>query len=108
MTFGGSKSRNVVFEIDDDVDVYGSCAAILRNVHWIFGGAEKNKKQVRKFLITSFSSIKDTQAAKIVGCRVIKDHQLPFVFEFGACDTFNDEVLLCFGKDMVDNKKCRM
>ena len=60
MTFGGSKSRNVVFEIDDDVDVYGSCAAILRNVHWIFGGAEKNKKQVRKFLITSFSSIKDT------------------------------------------------
>lgn len=78
-----------------------------------FSGAERQtghrltSVKYTVYFVTKCIILTLIQVAKITGCQLVKHHRLPFNFEFGACGQFNNEILLCFSSDMVDNKKCR-
>ena len=49
------------------------------------------------------------KAAKVVGCEMIRQSDLPFDFDRGSCNTFEvpeEKALMCFSKN--DLRSCHM
>ena len=46
------------------------------------------------------------KASKIIGCELVQQADMPFDFDRGFCNTFNEKALMCF--DINNARKCRM
>ena len=69
-------------------EVFESCGVTHENNHYIYGGDE-NKRQVLQLIDCSLS---------LIGT-------IPFNHEWGACDSSNGIIVLCF--DINNYKRCR-
>lgn len=76
------------------------CGTTFMGQFWYFGGYFHTigDRQVRFYLPNS-DKIKVIKASKIEGCKLVRQHDLPFHFASGVCNSFLqpiERVLLCF------------
>ena len=79
----------------------------LRGQFWYFG-IHSDKRQVTLEIMISKINYR-FKAAKVVGCEMIRQSDLPFDFDRGSCNTFEvpeEKVLMCFG--LKSTKNCHM
>lgn len=74
----------------NEEEVFKSCGVTHRNKRIIFGGVV-NQKQI----------------LRLDSCKVTVIGELPFNFVLGACDTRNDDIVLCFGDGSAGCRQCR-
>ena len=49
------------------------------------------------------------KASKIVGCELVRQADMPFDFDRGFCNTFDEKALMCFHlNNSISARKCRM
>lgn len=92
--FRGRVDREMVFTLEADTSVTGSCSVKFQGKFYVFGGVGTGRDGTR-------------QISRIQGCSLIRqDEDLPFDFKHGACNSFTlaDEVaFLCFSESTADN-----
>jgi len=84
----------VEFSFSDQTGAYGSCSTVINGKSIILGGDNDH----------SFKN----QISLVKDCRLTRIGSLPFTFNFGACNTFQNSdgisrALLCFGYDGRSN-----
>ena len=83
------------FEYEDDINTYCSCSLMLRGSMMLFGGFGNYSRQL----------------LSIGNCSLKLEGQLPFDFQTGACETFDqsqtgESALLCFSETSSPYKDC--
>ena len=86
---GETGELSTAFDFQDFQSVFESCGVTHENNFFIYGGRYENKRQVLQLTDCSLSNI----------------GSIPFDHWYGACDSTNGTIVLCF--DVNDNKQCR-
>ena len=80
----GQFDDDLDFVIEDDSNVYKSCAVTFKNEFYVYGSYYENEEWYRPI-------------SKIDGCRLRKIGELPFYHSYGACAVVDDDsIYLCF------------
>ena len=93
------------FEFGMDVGVARGCGATLMGEFWYFGGSGPTVRQVLLYDQVKTKSV--IKASKIEDCRLTRQADLGFDFQYGSCNTFlqpTPKILLCF--HYFDIKTC--
>ena len=97
----GNVNENINFEYGEDTIAHYGCGATLFGQFWYFGGNKEYKRQVYVMCLSIMNQI-SIKASKIEVCKLVRQHDLPFDYFFGSCNTFlqpTEKVLLCFDYD---------
>ena len=73
---------------------------------WVEKIQHTNARLVKKIMISMRNLY--FKASKIVGCKMIRQFDLPFDFSLGSCNTFqvpDEKVLMCFSES---SKNCHL
>ena len=105
--FSGIVNDDLDFNYESGLDIKEGCGVTLRGQFWYFGN--QNKPRQASFEIKISKINHHFKAAKIVGCEMVRQSDLPFNFDRGACNTFEvpeEKVLMCFSND--NRKSCHL
>ena len=75
----------------NDQEVYRACGVTHENNLFIYGG--------------DYYSDLQRQVLQVIDCGLTSIGTIPFDHEYGACDSANELIVLCF--DYNDSKQCR-
>ena len=95
------------FNYENGLDIKQGCGVTLRGQFWYFGNQSDKRQVTLEIMIWKINY--RFKAAKVVGCQMVRQSDLPFDFDRGSCNTFKvpeEEVLMCFSID--SRKSCHL
>ena len=103
----GMVNDDLDFRYGSGLDIKQGCGVTIRGQFWYFGNHMSNRQVLFEIIILIRNYY--FKAAKVVGCEMIRQSDLPFNFDRGSCNTFQvpeEKVLMCFSED--SRKSCHM